>query len=185
MDDKHFQAIALLRFSLIAPVVNNTFSNSSKMAYFRSVAALSHQLPNKECVQFSPTTIKFWYRAYLKHGLDGLLPKRRSDAGVPRVLDNEAIAKIFAIKDSFPYITGRMVYQKLIEERYIKESNASLSSVLRFIRDNNLKRSQLSPVERRAFEMEFANDCWQSDTSHGPKIAVDSRRGRLSVALGL
>lgn len=38
-----------------------------------------------------------------------------------------------------------------------------------------LQEGRLLPsIDGRAFEMEFANDCWQSDTSHGPIINVNA-----------
>ena len=108
--------------------------------------------------------------------MDGLIPKKRNDAGLPRSFSEDAINKIHAIKEKFPYITTKMVYKKLIEDGYIKESKVSLSSVYRYIRDHNLKRNQIIPIERKAFEMEFSNDCWQADTSHGPKIIINKRK---------
>jgi len=176
MNEKEMQELALFRFSLIAPLVNQTYTTSSKMEYFRNVASKTHDLPNGKSVKFSPNAIKKWYQNYLKNGFDGLISKPRSDAGVPRVLTNDVIAKIHELKANFPYITGKLVYQKLLEDGYIKASKVSLASVLRYIRDNNLKRNQLAPVERKAFEMEFANDCWQSDSSHGPVIKFNGQK---------
>lgn len=176
MNDKEMQEIALLKFSLIAPLINNTYESTSKMQYFREMSAKTHTLPNGEKVKYSPETIKSWYIVYNKMGIDGLIPKKRSDAGRSRALNEETIKKIHAIKEQYPYITGKMVYQKLIEEGYINAKKISVSSVYRYIKENNLKRNQLYPIERKAFEMEFANDCWQSDTSHGPKIIVNGRK---------
>lgn len=176
MNDKEIQEIALFKFSLIAPIVNNTFVAASQMQYFRDVASKTHTLPDGKNVKFSSSSIKKWLLLYRKGGFDLLIPKTRSDAGVPRVLDNNTIKKIHDIKDKFPYITGKLVYQKLVEEGYIKVTNTSMSSVLRYLRDNNLKRNQVQPVERKAYEMEFANDCWQSDTSNGPVIKVNGQK---------
>lgn len=176
MSDKKSQELALFRFSLIAPLVNETYETTSKMQYFRDIASKTHKLPTGEKVNYSSGTIKSWYLKYKKQGIDGLLPKKRNDAGKPRVINGDTINKIHAIKEKYPYITGKMVYQKLVEEGYIKASDVSLASILRYIRDNNLKRNQLEGVERRAYEMEYANDCWQSDTSHGPKIIINNRK---------
>lgn len=174
--NEDIQELALFKFSLIAPVVNNTYAAISQMQYFRDVAAKTHVLPNGKNVQYSSSTIKKWLLNYKKGGFDSLTTKMRSDAGMPRVITNAAIAKIHDIKANFPYITGKLVYQKLVEEGYLKASKTSISSVHRYLRENNLKRNQMSPVERKAFEMEFANDCWQSDTSHGPVIKVDGQK---------
>jgi transposase InsO family protein len=176
MNDKDMQELALFKFSLIAPIVNNTYVAVSQMQYFRDIAAKLHILPNGKTVKYSSGTIKKWFLIYRKGGFDSLITKLRSDAGMPRVIDDKAITKIHDIKDKFPYITGKLVYQKLVEEGYIKATDTSMASIHRYIRDNNLKRNQISPVERKAYEMEYANDCWQSDTSHGPVIKVGGQK---------
>jgi hypothetical protein len=170
------EKIALFRFSLIAPVVNDTYDAPSKAQYFRNIAAKTHILPDGTEVKLAASTLKKWYLNYTNMGIDALIPKTRSDAGKPRVINDEAIKKIHDIKEQFPYITGKMVYQKLVEEGYISANNTSLASVHRYLRDNNLKRNQISGVERKAYEMEFSNDCWQADTSNGPKILLDGQK---------
>ncbi|MBC8060556.1 MAG: DDE-type integrase/transposase/recombinase [Clostridiaceae bacterium] len=176
MEDKKSQELALFRFSLIAPVINDTYEAPSLSEFFRQVAAKSHTLPGGTSTRFSSGTIKKWYLHYKHAGFDALIPKTRNDVGKPRSLNLNAIEKIHSIKEQLPYITGTLVYSKLVEDGYIKASSTSKATVLRYIRENNLKRNQLNPVDRRAFEMEFANDCWQSDTSHGPVILVDGHK---------
>lgn len=58
MNDKTAQAIALFGFSLIAPVVNNTFGAPSKIACFREIASKSHTLPSGETTKLSSETLK-------------------------------------------------------------------------------------------------------------------------------
>lgn len=176
MDDKKAHEIALFRFSLIAPVINQTHDASSISEFFRQVASKTHTYPDGNQVNYSPGTMKKWYLAYKNQGFDALIPKTREDVGKPRSLDINAIEKIHSLKEQFPYITGTLVYSKLVEDGYIRATATSKATVLRYIRDNNLKRNQLQPVDRKAFEMEFANDCWQSDTSHGPVIAVNGQK---------
>lgn len=176
MIDKNLQDIALFRFSLIASVVNETYESSSISQYFREIAAKTHTLPDGTPVRYSSGAIKKWYLDYKNKGFDALIPKTRKDLGKPRNLSLDTIKKIHVLKEHYPYITGTLVYTKLIEEGYIKASNTSKATVLRYIRENNLKRNQISPIDRKAYEMEFANDCWQSDTSHGPVIKVNSQK---------
>lgn len=176
MNPKEIQEIGLFRFSLIAPLVNDTYEAYSKMAYYRHIASQTHTHPSGKKVNYASNTIKSWYIAYTKNGIDGLLPKSRSDAGMPRAFSEAAADKIHDIKEKYPYITTKMVYQKLVEDNYIKPSEVSLASVYRYIRDHQLKRNQIAPIERRAYEMEYSNDCWQGDTSHGPKIMINGRK---------
>jgi putative transposase len=183
MKDDKSQELALFKFSLIAPVVNNTYQTASKIQYFREVAAKTLTLPNGKQVRVSSNTIKKWYLLYKNNGIDGLIPKRRSDIGIPRTFDEKAINKIYDIKEQFPYITGKLVYQKLLEEGYIKRSTTSMSSVHRYLRENDLGRKSAAPVERKAYEMEFSNDCWQADTSVAAVIKVDGIKRQTYLIL--
>lgn len=176
MKDKEIQELALFRFSLIGAIVNDTYQAHSQSQFFRDVASKSYPLPDGTIANFSPGTIKKWYLDYKHRGFDALVPKRRADAGLSRVISSDTIAKIHELKEMFPHITGTLVYQKLVEEGYMKAHKTSLSSILRYIRDNNLKRNQIAPTERKAFEMEFAGDCWQADSSHGPVIKSNGQK---------
>jgi len=160
---------------LIAPIVNDTYNTYSKEQFYRDVASTYHKHPSGKEVRYSSGTIKGWHMNYKKNGFDGLLPKQRSDAGLPRSFNEKAINEIHEIKLKFPHITTKMVYRKLIEDGFIKQAEVSLSSVYRYIRDNNLKRSQLEPIERRAYEMENVNDCWQADTSHLLRLKINGK----------
>lgn len=166
--------IALFRFSVISPLVNNCNDSKSKMEFFRKASLKQYTLPNGKISTFSPLTIKTWYLNYLKGGFDSLVPKGRTDIGSSRALPIEAHSKIFELKAKFPHITGKAIYKKLIEEGVINAKDASISSIYRFLKSNELKH--IPNVERRAFEMEHANECWQCDTSHGPVINIDGKK---------
>ena len=51
-----------------------------------------------------------------------------------------------------------------------------MATIHRFIRNNGLKATAESSQEVKAFEMEFANDCWQTDASSGPVIKIDGKK---------
>jgi hypothetical protein len=80
-------------------------------------------------------------------------------------------------------MTGTSIYKKLTEENYINEKEISLDTLLRFLRKNNLKASQVSTIERRMFEMANVNDCWQSDTSDGPYITIDNQKYKTKLIM--
>lgn len=170
------QQMALFRFSLIAPVVSGTFREPSKMEYFRETAKKEHLLPNGKTIGFSPLTLKKWFLNYQKGGLDALIPKARIDLGGTRVLTTDICEQIKTYKEQFPYITGKKIYRKLIQDGHLKESEASIDSVYRFLKSEHLTGDKMPPVECLAFEMEHANDCWQADTTLGPVITADGKR---------
>lgn len=90
--------LALFRFSIIAPVVNNTHAFPSKMAFFRDAALKEYVLPSgKKCI-FKFTTIRNWYNAYKRYGFDSLKPKTRKDMGTSRKLSSDVADKIIRSK---------------------------------------------------------------------------------------
>ena len=174
-DDEMKRQMALFRFSLIAPVVAGTFPQASKMDYYRQTCEKEHLLPNGKSVRLSPLTLKKWYWKYSDGGLEALLPKARTDIGHSRVLTEDVCRQIHAYREKFPYITGKKIYEKLIADGYMKESDASIDTVYRYMKAEEMTRNGMPPQECLAFEFEHANDCWQADTTVGPTIVHEGR----------
>ena len=174
-DEKH-QQTALFRYSLIAPAVAGTFEATSLARYFRNIAAMKHKNPDGKHVNVTFHSLERWYYDYKKSGLPGITPKERIDIGRPRALPDNAISMIQSLKEEFPYITGKAIYNKLIEEGVINAAGTSLATVQRYIRFNGLKLPSENTLTMKVFEMEFANDCWQADTSQGPVIKISGRK---------
>lgn len=166
--------IALFKYAIIAPLVNDIYESKSKEEFYRTAASKQYKLPNEKMTTLTAGTIKRWYLEYKRNGFEALKPKLRNDAGYSRKIPNEYIQKIEEIKEKYPHITGKAIYKKLLEEGVINASDVSISSLYRFL--NNNKLHEHNQVERKAFEMEFANDCWQGDTSHGPIITIDGKK---------
>lgn len=173
--DELKNTIALFRYGLISAVVNDTFEDKSQNEYFRRIAQSNYTFLGKE-IHLAPATIKKWYIMYRKFGYEGLIPKTRTDLNSSRKLAKETQEKIIEYKKSYPHISGTLIYSKLIEEGYINPNDVSKSTILKFIRDNYLLFNDVTKTDRRAFEMEFANDMWDADTSHGPYLTINGKK---------
>lgn len=167
--------IALFRYGLISSLINDTYDENSKEEYYRRLSQNTYLLNDKE-IKLRASTIKGWYINYRKLGYEGLVPKTRTDLNTSRKISNEAQEKIVEYKNNYPHISGTLIYQKLIEDGYINEMDVSKSTVLKFIRDNYLLFNDSGKIDRRAFEMEFANDMWDADTSHGPYLTINNQK---------
>lgn len=174
-DGEKARDMALFKFSLIAPVVADTFTQATKMDYYRETCSGEHRLPNGKRVLLSPLTLKKWYWLYMAGGLEALLPKTRSDAGKTRVLSADACRQVEACRKQFPHITGRKIYEKLVEEGYVKKEDASLDSLYRYLKAAGMTKENMPPKECPAFESGHANDCWQADTTFGPTILYEGK----------
>lgn len=180
--NKFYGDKSLFRFSIIAPIINNTHGFASINEYISFAATKTYTFEHKD-YKFSESCIKNWYLSYKKNGLPALQEKTREDKNSSRKLSYETILRIQELREQFPNITGTAIYKKLIEDNYIYQQDVSLSTLLRFIKKNNLKAGQICNIERRMFEMANVNDCWQADTSVGPYIKVDGIKYRTYIIM--
>jgi len=176
MDDKLKQKIALFRFSLIAPILNNTFSEPTVKAYLETVCAKVYDVPHFGKREYAPSTIKGWYLAYRKYGIEGLYPSQRSDKGKSRSLSETVKQYIIDAKTLRPERSAKSIYHELIARGMIASGDVSLSTVQRFIQHNDLNKLEADHKDRRAFEMEFPGDCWQTDISVGPYLTINGKK---------
>ena len=181
MDD-FYNEKSLFRFSIIAPIINNTHSFKSINKYIVFAASQIYHFRGKN-YKFSRSCIKNWYLSYKKHGIVALEDKTRNDKNTSRKISNEAVKRIVELREQFPRITGTAIYEKLVEEGYIDKVRVSLSTLLRYIKKNNLKAGQVSNIERRMFEMENVNDCWQADSSVGPYIKINNVKYKTYIIM--
>lgn len=171
--DKINQKIALFRYELIIPVLNNTYPDKSALQYFKRVASKPLTYIDGTKKEYSFQTLRYWYDLYNKYGFDGLFPKERSDKGHSRKLSKSVKTKIADIKDKNPRMTATSIYIKLIEDGDIYQKDMSLSTVSRFV--SSLPNAKYTVVEdMRAFEMKHSNDLWQLDTTYCSYFTDDS-----------
>ncbi|MBO8129868.1 MAG: DDE-type integrase/transposase/recombinase [Peptococcaceae bacterium] len=172
MNENLREDLALFRFSLIAPLVRGTTEKSIK-EYLEEVCAKTYDVPGLGLREFSPSTLKHWLTDYRRHGLEGLKREPRSDRGTFRSLSPEAQQFITESLKASPKRSAVNIYQDLLTTKL--PDLPSLSTVQRFIRQN--RNSLVEPeIERRRYECEFANDCWQSDVCVGPYLLLNGKK---------
>ena len=64
-------------------------------------------------------------------------------------------------EEKYPYITGKAIYNKLIEDGDILAKNVSLASLYRFLNSHNFHTHNVT--ERKAFEMELRLMAFQKE----------------------
>lgn len=180
MDEKLRQEIALFRFSLIAPILNNTFSNTTVKEYLQEICAKEYESPIGLKKQYAPETIKEWLRFYKTKGIDGLYPKNRSDKGSCRKIYTDLREIITFMKKENPKRSAKSIYQEVIVRNLIKPSEVSLSTIQRYVAKIDLDNEEKNQ-DRRAFEFANPNDCWQSDVSVGPYLTINGLRQKTYI----
>ena len=176
---KHDAEVAQFRFALIAPVIQGLYPDASATAYYKRVTASPLTLPDGSSVTYSYKTLEKWKSLYTIGGLDALLPNVRSDKGISRSLNEDAIAEIYRIKEEHPRMNATQIYEHLVREAFIP-ATVSVDSVQRFIRHNDLKSARDPNLrDRKAYEEDAFGKIWQADTCYLPYITEDGRSRRV------
>ena len=165
--------IALFRYELIVPVLNETYPDRSALQYYKRITSTPFRYPDGTSKEFSFQTVRYWYDLYRREGFNGLMPKTREDKGHSRKLTKDVKNKIIDMKANNSRMTATSIYLKLIEDGDILKKDVSLSTVSRFIASKP-ELNRIPVEDMRAFEMEHSNDMWQMDTTYCSYINDDS-----------
>jgi transposase len=125
----------------------------------------------------SRSTVLSWLRQYEGSGrrLESLYPDERADKGKARVLDDETVAALIALKKDRPGVSLPLLMKEAKQRGIVSERRrVSYATMYRLFKRHGLT-DEGSPVDRRRFEAELPNDLWQSDCLHGPKALIDGK----------
>ena len=178
------QAVALFRYGVIAPVLHAAAGSQAR--YFGRMARKELDVPGLGRRRYSVATFKSWLRRYRQEGLDGLLPKRRSDAGRSRVISDQLSAHISELLARHPRMPVNRLREQLVASGHITSHRICEATLRRHIRRAGL-RPQLKPAPkaRKHFEKPHANDLWVMDFMHGPKLRAGRRRRKTYLAAAI
>lgn len=180
---KEQMQIAQMRFGMIAPVIQGTYTDVSVSAYCRRVAEKEQKLPDGRLVRYRPKTIEKWISCYNKGGMDSLVPKSRCDKGGTRVITPEAESEIHRIRKEYPRLNATQIHDRLVREA-ILPATVSVSSVQRYVKKNGLRGGMEGEVkDRKAFEAGFFGGLWQADTCYLPYIREEGRSRRCYLLM--
>lgn len=84
-------------------------------------------------------------------------------------------------KNYCPQRSAKSIYHELIAKSLVSSNSISLSISQRFIKNHAFKASNLELKNRRAFEMEYPGDCWQTDISIGTYLTINGRKHKTYI----
>jgi putative transposase len=170
--------VALFRFGLIAPLLNNQVDDSK--AYLEKISSQVHDVPYYGRREYSERTIRRWLWDYRRDNLDGLKPKSRKDKGCSRVISEELGKKIIEFRQENPAFSVMLLYEKMVKEGLILRFEVSYYSVYRYLKQRNLARplveDTVSIKDRKPFAYDEVNRMWQGGMMVGPRILVNGNK---------
>lgn len=182
MTNDEKQDIALLRYSVIAPLVSGQQdAYASLSSFFREAAEKTYTHPSGKPITFSETTIERWYRAYLKDGLAGLVPANRIDCGKSRNLDDDCKEFIRHMKFEYPRIPASVIYRAMIDNGLVSKNDVSLSTVNRYVNHLMSDNYLTNNTDRRRYERPHINEVWCGDSSVGPRLHTSGGKKKVYI----
>lgn len=171
MTQEQTQEIALMRYSVISPLISGLQDNySSHEAFFRDASAKGIIAPDGTKKHYAPTTIKKWYNHYNQGGFDALIPSSRADLGKPRKLDDELQEQIKYLKSNYPRMSAAAIYRQLRDNGSIRPEDLSESTVNRYLNSLALEMKTTTNQDMRRYERPHINEVWCGDSSVGPYL---------------
>ena len=173
--DAKAEKLALFRYGLIAPLVLETLPRGELTRRAEEIAARHYDIPDSQRISISVDTLLEWALRYRKGGFDALAPKPRQDRGQSRAITPQLADLIERLKRENPHRTGTTLLRELAlnseQNGAVSEPGVSASTLYRFLKQRGLTARQLlAPAAHKKFEVEFANQLWQSDMLFGPYV---------------
>lgn len=183
MEQEKMQAVALMRYSAIAPLVTGlTDDYSSRDAFFRDASVKGVTAPDGSVKHYAPGTIEKWYYSYKEYGFDGLLPSGRSDLGKPRKLDDALQEQIRYLKTNYPRMSAAAIFRQLKASGSIASGEVSESTVSRYLKLVSAQMRLSVNQDMRRYERPHINEVWCGDSSVGPSLHTpDGRKHKVFI----
>mgnify|MGYP000926508583 CR=1 FL=1 len=145
--------VALFRFSLIAPLLNNQVDEPN--TYLEMISSKVHEVPHYGRREYSAKTIRCWLNSYRQEGLDSLLPAVRKDKGVPRSIAPALGERIIDMRKEHPEFSVQLFYDQMVRQGIFLGCETSYYSVYRFLKKHGLHKlppeTKSAQKDRRIF----------------------------------
>ena len=183
MDQEKKQALALMRYSAIAPLITGLSDDfKSLTAFFNNASVKGVIHPDGTIKHYAPGTIEKWYRNYKEGGFDALIPTGRGDQGKPRKLDDDLQEQIRYLKTNYPRMSASAIYRQLRDNGSIKNGEVSESTVNRYINLIAVQMKTTTNQDMRRYERAHINEVWCGDSSVGPYLKTsDGKKHKVYI----
>ena len=180
MDREKQEKIAVFRFGVIFPLIEKDLREywGEKERIIRELVGKEWEIPFSSRTYIGKATILNWVKRYEDGGrkIEALYPDHRGDKGRMRSISDEQIDALMRLRNEHPRLsTPRLVERATAEGVFPPGSEVSMASVYRLLKIRKAKRRKVEQ-DMRKFEVQMANDLWQSDCMHGPYIISGGKR---------
>ena len=180
MHDLH--PMALFRLSVLGPLASRVnLAHGELKLLIQELAEREYDIPGsgRQCI--AGKTIEGWYYTYHREGIEGLVPRTRSDQGKSKL--SQAIQEaILAAKRENPVRSLDSLVFFVETTGLAAKGTVPRSSVHHLLQSHGISRptgAASLPEEHRSYEALYAGDIWYGDVMHGPRVPVKGRMRKV------
>jgi putative transposase len=180
MAEERREQVALFRFSVINDLVGGVRLERGELErLIKDKSQRKWYIPGSNRTRVSASTIRRWIRIYGESGrkLESLNPVKRSDRGRSRAIDEETVLALIRLRGQMPRMPVKDLIRVMKKRGLITPGvTISLSTAYRMLKQADIARPRVQPVDRRRYEAEHPNDIWQADVLHGPSVTIKGKK---------
>ena len=180
------EEIALFRSEVIGGLVHREMARGDLARSLRYLSQVRFRPPGANRARtYSRVTLRRWYDAYRKGGLEALKPKSRRDRGHARALTPDQRELLCEIRKQHPSASAELILRTLVADGRIEANAVSAATVRRLFCDRGLERVALRDASdarvRRRWQAERPGALWHGDVCHGPSIGSPTQKQPLRI----
>lgn len=171
--DERRRAIALFRHAVIADLDYETLPVGELTARIDELSQRTFRLPGGSERSFTSRTLWSWWSAYKKRGLEGLMPKARTDRGCARVIAPEVLAAAIQCRREIPTRSTKTIIHVLTQQGVVAKGQLHRSTLDRHLEEAGMSRRRLKTLgDKRFIRMMFdrPNQLWVGDYHDAPLL---------------
>ena len=186
LEDDERSRIALLRYEVIAPLLNRSLPRGAQSNLIEELTSQMH-LDAKNClVHLGKRTIERYLSQYQKFGLKGLEPKVRKEQGSLKAFPSEALAEAVKLRLAQPELSADSLIDILRSQTIPGAELMCVSTLNRHFRRLGKDRPALKRIIKKRYRLlsvEGAHVLWICDVWDGPYLhdAVKDKNRRLRL----
>lgn len=181
----HAEEVAVFRHGLIGALAAGELDHGALATELRSLSEQRVRPPGSDSTRtYSVTTYERWLYAFKGGGLEGLIPRARSDRGRGLGLAPELRTLLLDIRREHPDVSVPLILRTLRADGRIG-LEVTACTVRRMYAEHGLRRgaSEESKGGKTRLRWQAARPgaLWHGDVCHGPTLTCDGRRTPVRV----
>ena len=161
------QAVAVFRFQLISPAIDEDLSTRARGRLVREIASAWHTDPFGRRVKYSRDTLDRWIRRWREGGFEALVPCEKA---TPLRTDPAVLEVAAALKRENPDRTAAQVERILVKTAGWSPSQSTLLRLFHRLELPGANGQVHDGVVFGRFEAAAPNELWTGDALHGKRI---------------